>query len=49
MLRGVGSITGACSGAYGIAQDGLAHESLSAEELLYLTIAYDWLLFRSVR
>ncbi len=30
-----------------IAQDGLAHESLSAEELLYLTIGYDWLLFRS--
>ena len=32
-----------------IAQDGLAHESLSAEELLYLTIGYDWLLFRSGR
>jgi hypothetical protein len=25
--------------------DGLAHESLSAEQFLYLTLSYDWLLF----
>lgn len=26
-------------------QDGQVHQSLSAEEMLYLTVAYDWLLF----
>lgn len=26
-------------------QDGLVHQSLSAEEILYLTVGYDWCLF----
>ena len=25
--------------------DGLAHDSLSAQEMLFLTVAYDWMLF----
>ena len=28
--------------------DGEVHQSLNASELLYLTLAYDWMLFRSV-
>ena len=38
----------ACCSAPTPRADGEVHQSLNASELLYLTLAYDWMLFRSV-